>query len=103
MNRGTLFKNRTFCFSSQQPNTIYPFRLAGYEDVNDAERLAQDPTFRLMGSDRIRERGGALTSRLQSFETELATREENLSSLAAINRKLIARAEAIDSPQRRAT
>ena len=38
-------------------------RLAGYEDVNDAERLAQDPTFRLMGSERIWERGAALTSR----------------------------------------
>jgi hypothetical protein len=37
---------------------------------------------------------------LQSFETELLTQEENLSGLAAINRKLIARAEAIDSPQR---
>jgi hypothetical protein len=24
--------------------------LAGYEDVNDAERLSQDPTFRLLGS-----------------------------------------------------
>src|ERR1019366_2548715 len=70
-------------------------RLAGYEDVNDAERLAQDPTFRLMGSERIWERGAALTSRLQSFETELLTQEENLSGLAAINRKLIARAEAI--------
>jgi hypothetical protein len=75
-------------------------RLAGYEDVNDAERLAQDPTFRLMGSERIWERGAALTSRLQSFETELLTQEENLSGLAAINRELIARAEAVDSPQR---
>ena len=75
-------------------------RLAGYEDVNDAERLAQDPTFRLMGSERIWERGAALTSRLQSFETELLTQEENLSGLAAINRELIARAEAIDLPQR---
>jgi Transposase DDE domain group 1 len=28
-------------------------RLAGYEDVNDAARLAQDPTFRLIGSRRI--------------------------------------------------
>ncbi len=73
--------------------------LAGYEDVNDAERLAQDPTFRLMGSERIWERGAALTSRLQSFETELLAQEENLSGLAAINRELIARAEAIDSPQ----
>src|SRR6202035_6139382 len=25
-------------------------RLAGYEDVNDAERLSQDPAFRLIGS-----------------------------------------------------
>ena len=75
-------------------------RLAGYEDVNDAERLAQDPTLRLMGSERIWERGAALTSRLQSFETELLTQEENLSGLAAINRELIARAEPIDSPQR---
>ena len=24
-------------------------RLAGYEDVNDAEHLSQDPTFRLIG------------------------------------------------------
>jgi Transposase DDE domain group 1 len=75
-------------------------RLAGYEDVNDAERLAQDPTFRLMGSERIWERGAALTSRVQSFETELLTQEENLSGLAVINRELIARAEAIDSPRR---
>ena len=75
-------------------------RLAGYEDVNDADRLAQDPAFRLMGSERIWERGAALTSRLQSFETELLTQEGNLSGLAVINRELIARAEAIDSPQR---
>ena len=39
-------------------------RLAGYEDVNDAERLSQDPTFRLIGLARIWERGAALTSRL---------------------------------------
>jgi len=28
-------------------------RIAGYEDVNDAERLSQDPTFRLIGSEKI--------------------------------------------------
>ena len=75
-------------------------RIAGYEDVNDAERLSQDPAFRLIGSERIWERGAALTSRLQSFETELLTQEENLAGLAAINRDLIARAEAMDSPYR---
>jgi hypothetical protein len=38
-------------------------RLGGYEDVNDAERLSQDQTFRLIGSQKIWERGAALTSR----------------------------------------
>ena len=75
-------------------------RFAGYEDVNDAQRLTPDPTFRLMGSDRIWERGAALTSRVQSFETDLLAQKENLSGLAVINRELIARAEAIDSPHR---
>jgi hypothetical protein len=35
-------------------------RIAGYADVNDAERLAQDPTFHLIGSEKIWERGAAL-------------------------------------------
>ena len=48
-------------------------RLAGYEYINDAERLSQDPAFRLIGSKKVRERGAALTSRLQSFETEVLT------------------------------
>jgi len=74
-------------------------RIAGYEDVNDAERLSQDPTFRLIGSEKIWERGAALTSRLQSFETDLLTQEENLAVLPAINRELIAKAETIESPQ----
>ena len=50
-------------------------RIAGYEDVNDAERLSQDPTFRLIGSEKIWERGAALTSRLQSFETDFRSKE----------------------------
>jgi len=54
--------------------------LAGYEDVNDAERLSQDATFRLIGSEKIWERGAALTSRLQSFETEMLTEERKRTS-----------------------
>jgi hypothetical protein len=47
-------------------------RLAGYEDLNDAERLSQDPTFRLISSEKIWDRGVALTSRLrQGGETNL--------------------------------
>jgi len=75
-------------------------RLAGYEDVNDAERLSQDPTFRLIGSEKIWERGAALPSRLHWFETEVLSQEENLEGLSRINRELLARAEAMDSPQR---
>jgi hypothetical protein len=75
-------------------------RLAGYEDVNDAARLSQDPTFRLIGSRKIWQRGAASTSRLQSFETGVLTQEDNLAGLAALNRDLIAKAEAIDSPRR---
>src|SRR5271169_6220635 len=68
-------------------------RLAGYEDVNDAERLSQDPAFRLIGSEKVLERGAALTSRLQSFETELLTQAENLAGLAVLNRELVAKGE----------
>jgi Transposase DDE domain group 1 len=75
-------------------------RLAGYEYVNDAVRLSQDPTFRLIGSRKIWERGAALTSRLQSFETEVLTQEENFAGLSALKRELVARVEAIDSPRR---
>jgi len=72
-------------------------RLAGYKDVNDAERLSQDPAFRLIGSKKVMERGVALTSRLQSFETEPLTQAANLAGLAALNRELIAKGEAINS------
>jgi hypothetical protein len=75
-------------------------RISCSEDVYDAEQLSQDPAFRLIGSEKIWEHGAALTSRLQSFETELLTQEENLAGLVAINRELIAKAETTDSPQR---
>ena len=93
-------KNAQIPLADLLRQSIYS-RLAGYEDLNDAERLSQDPAFRLIGSQKIWERGAALTSRLQSFETELLTEEENLAGLAALNRELVARAEAIDSPRHR--
>ena len=92
-------KNTQLPLADRLRQSVYS-RGAGYEDVNDAERLSQDPTFRLIGSEKIWERGAALTSRLQSFETNLLTQEENLAGLAAINRELIAKAETIESPQR---
>jgi hypothetical protein len=92
-------RNTQFLLADLLRQSVYS-RLAGYEDVNDAERVSADPTFRLIGSEKIWERGAALTSRLHSFETELLAEAENLAGLAAINRELIGRAEAINSPQR---
>ena len=76
---------------------VVPSRLAGCEDMNDAERLSHDPTFRLIGSEKIWERGAARTSRLQSFETERLAEEGNFWGLARLNRELIGKVEAIDS------
>jgi hypothetical protein len=93
--------------SRRGKNTQFPFtdllrqsvcsRLAGYEDVNDVERLSQDPTFRLIGSDKVWDRGAALTSRLQSFETGMLAEEKNLAGLEGLNRALIGRAEAMEA------
>jgi hypothetical protein len=41
-----------------------------------------------------------LTSRLQSFETEVLTQEENLAGLATLNRGLLAKVADITSPRR---
>ncbi len=62
-----LGKNTQFPFADSLRQSVYS-RLAGYEDLNDAERLFQDPTFRLIGSEKVWDRGAALTSRLQTFE-----------------------------------
>jgi len=50
---------------------------------------SQDPAFRLIGSEKVWDRGVALTSRLQTFETEMLAEEENFAGLARINRELI--------------
>jgi hypothetical protein len=85
-------KNTQLPLSDLLRQSVYS-RLAGYEDLNDAERLSQDPTFRLIGSEKIWERGAALPSRLHWFETEVLTQSANLHGLATMNRELIARVE----------
>ena len=54
-----------------------------YEGVNDAACLSHGPTFRPIGSEKIRDRGAALPSRLNWFETQVLTQAANLSGLAA--------------------
>jgi Transposase DDE domain group 1 len=60
-------------------------RLAGYKDTNDAERLAEDPTFRMLASRERRETSVALTSTLHWFETDVLTEERNYQGLARLN------------------
>src|SRR5262249_61875734 len=64
-------------------------RLAGYEDTNDAERLAEDPTFRMLASRERRETSVALTSTLHWFETEVLAEERNYRGLARLNTDLV--------------
>jgi len=66
-------KNTQFAFVDLLRQSVCS-GLAGYEDLNDAERLSQDPTFRQIGSEKIWDRGAALTSRLQSLEAEMLAR-----------------------------
>jgi hypothetical protein len=57
-------------------------RLAGYEDTNDAERLAVDPAMRQVVGGRATERTAASTSQMGRFETEVLTQRKNFNALA---------------------
>jgi hypothetical protein len=60
-------------------------RLAGYEDTNDAERLAVDPTMRQVVGGRATERTAASTSQMGRFETEVLTQPRNLAELTRLS------------------
>ena len=57
-------------------------RLAGYEDVNDAERLCRDPAMRWVVGGGAPMGRAASTSQMGRFETEWLARSENLAVLA---------------------
>jgi hypothetical protein len=75
-------------------------RLAGYEDTNDAERLAQDPAIRVVVGWRGPERQAASTNTMSRFETEVLTQKENLEGLTRLNAQWVDRAVA-NTPHRR--
>jgi hypothetical protein len=52
-------------------------RLAGYEDVNDAERLCLDPALRTVVGDRAKDIQAASTSEMAYFETETLSTKDN--------------------------
>src|SRR5271155_1662898 len=57
-------------------------RLAGYEDVNDADRLSRDPAMRWVVGDRAITGSAASASQMGRFETKWLSRAENLAALA---------------------
>jgi hypothetical protein len=59
-------------------------RLAGYEDVNDAERLCRDPAMRWVVGDRAVTGVAASASQMGRFETKWLCRPENLAALAEL-------------------
>ena len=65
-------------------------RLAGYEDTNDAERLSDDPTMRvIVGRRGGPERKAASTNTMSRFETEVLTQDGNVGGLARLNAKWV--------------
>jgi hypothetical protein len=60
-------------------------RLAGYEDTNDAERLAVDPTMRQVVGGRAKEHTAASTSQMGRFETDVLTQPGNLKVLTDLS------------------
>lgn len=66
-------------------------RLAGYEDVNDAERLSLDPAMRIV-TDKKPEKNAASTNTMGRFETEILTSEDNLASIEELNRQWVRKA-----------
>jgi hypothetical protein len=60
-------------------------RLAGYEDVNDAERLGRDPAMRAIVGREGLDRAAASSSQMGRFETEWLATDANLEALTNLS------------------
>jgi hypothetical protein len=60
-------------------------RLAGYEDVNDADRLGRDPAMRWIVGGRAATKQAASTSQMGRFETEWLANDENFAVLSDLS------------------
>ena len=74
-------KNGRHHFAGLLRQSIFS-RLAGYEDVNDADRLCRDPVMRQLVGERAVKRGAASASAMGRFEMAVLMRPENLAVLA---------------------
>ena len=60
-------------------------RLGGYDDVNDADRLARDPAMRWIIGGHAVTKQAASTSQMGRFETELLASDENFAALTGLS------------------
>jgi hypothetical protein len=74
-------------------------RLAGYEDVNDAERLRHDPAMRWVVGGKAAHGCAASASQMGRFETRWLTAPNNLSALADLSGQWIDRVHARRPPK----
>ncbi len=72
-------------------------RLAGYEDVNDADQLRTDPALRTVLSERALEKGGGSENTLGRFEKEILTEGSNLQKLDEMLFRWITKVDSIRS------
>src|SRR5271155_4118107 len=66
-------------------------RLAGYEDVNDAERLRHDPAMRWVVGGKAAQGSATSPSQMGRFETQWLAAGKNLASLADLSGRWIDR------------
>jgi hypothetical protein len=74
-------------------------RLAGYEDVNDADRLCHDPAMRWVVGDRAISGSAASASQMGRFEAKWLSRPENLRALIDLPGQWIDRLRQRRSPK----
>ena len=74
-------------------------RLAGYEDVNDADRLGRDPAMRWIVGGRAATKQAASTSQMGRFETEWLANDENFTVLADLSGQWIDRVHSRHPPK----
>ena len=81
-------KTRCYCFQSciaGRIGLVVVDRLAGYEDVNDAERLRHDPAMRWIVGGKAAQGRAASPSQMGRFETQWLTAEKHLLALADLS------------------
>jgi hypothetical protein len=74
-------------------------RLAGYEDVNDAERLRHDPAMRWVVGGKTAMSSAASPSHMGRFETRWLASDKNLSALADLSGRWIDRVHSRRPPR----